>query len=102
MILMGYALREGCKHDDAELGQLTDYAHWHRFMVTALDLEFEDLAVYVDGPPIVPFEEYRQWKRDFPGWSYGELSSRHTAWRPEYAGRSLPMNEVLERCRNER
>jgi hypothetical protein len=98
MLVMGYALRESCKRDDVELGQLTDYAHWHRFIADALDLDFDDqLVVKVDAPPPVSFEQYRQWKRDFPGWSYGWMSLGHVAWKPEYAHRDLPMNEALSR-----
>jgi hypothetical protein len=50
----------------------------------------------VDEAKVRPsLKEYKEWKKQFLGWSDGMLTRTHSAWNPEYEGKKLPMNIIL-------
>jgi hypothetical protein len=80
------ALKQSRRQEDI------DYSHWHRF----LNCMFPE-GQEVDESKVRPtIEEYKDWKKQYPGWSDGLLTRTHSAWRSEYIGKTLPMNTVLQ------
>jgi hypothetical protein len=42
------------------------------------------------------FIEWEQWTLIFPGWKYGILDYKNSAWRQEFEGIELPMNKFYK------
>lgn len=90
MKVLDYGEREALKESGRQ--EDIDWSHWHRFLSSL----YGD-GVEVNLQTVSPsFEEYKEWKLKFPGWSMGKLSRRHAAWNPSYNSTELPMNVFLE------
>jgi len=75
---------------------VADIAHYHRFLGYFFD---ENEVVSEENLPIT-YEDYVQLKKNYPGWSQGYLSPRHSAWKDEYGlQKELPMNLLLDKYR---
>jgi hypothetical protein len=70
-----------------------DYSHWHRF----LNCMFPEGLEVAENKVRPTIEEYKEWKKQYPGWSDGLLTRTHSAWRNVYIGKRLPMNTVLNK-----
>ena len=75
-----------------------DEMRWHRFIDSMFDVDVPlEERRYI--PEIHPtLNEYKVWLRDYPGWSQGLMSHKHSAWQSSMEGQSFPFHEFLERC----
>lgn len=97
MELLDYSQREALKASGDQND--IDLAHYHRF----LEPFAENLngVLILQNPPVT-FETYRRWKEIYPGWSYGYMTPRHLAWKPTYAFKLHPMNEIFKKSKKSR
>lgn len=72
-----------------------ELARYHRFIEDFCPEDRGGVRFIPDDFPL-SFEQYCEWLREFPGWSYDPLIPRRTIWRDEYYDRELPMNEFIK------
>lgn len=73
----------------------SDLARYHRFIESFCPEDCDGVR-YVPADFELSFDLYCEWLREFPGWSCDPLIPRHSAWKPKYYLRELPMNDFIK------
>ncbi len=80
MKVLNYTQREEMKIYGNGYDALVQYAHWQRF-----------IEIFVkEEKPFPDFVTYKNWLKEFPGWSYGEIDESYPV---KYNASHYPMND---------